>query len=203
MKYLLLFIAFCVFGCSEKRKQIQNSEYDNFSDLHHIYHPSIKVFENYTSFPIKITTGDVLDHNSILYLTESANVIPIKKENLEILLSKEEFKDFITNYCDTIADSVIYKKEYYGYARIIKPNYILLEVRIEEHGDWGRHNVFELRTHKADGELISKVEFAKWSDRDNEYYSGLLSENMKIEVSNEDSAIARYFINDHGLIQNR
>jgi hypothetical protein len=192
-----------ILSCSEKRTKIENAVYANFSDLAHIEYPEIELFDNYTSFPMSITTGDFLDHNSILFLTESANVVPIERENLKKLLSKTEFEELIANRCEQRTDSLICSKEYFAYGRIVKPNYILLEYGIREYGNWGRHYVFEFRTYKPNGELISKIDFAKWSDKDDEFFEGKLIEGMNIELTKNEQIISKYHINENGKIKKR
>ena len=192
-----------ILSCGEKRIKIENTEYANFSDLAHIEYPDIELFDNYTTLPISITNGDFLDHNSILFLTESANVVPIERDNLKKLLSKTEFEELITKRCEQRTDSLICSKEYFAYGRIVKPNYILLEYGIREYGDWGRHYVFEFRTYKPNGELISKIDFAKWSDKDDEFFEGKLTEGMNIELTKNEQIISKYHINENGKIKKR
>ena len=199
--YLLGFLL--IFSCSETRTKIENADYENFSDLAHIEYPDIELFDNYTSLPISITNGDFSDHNSILFLTESANVTPIERQNLEKLLPKSEFNKLIANQCEQRIDSLICTKEYFAYGRIVKPNYILLEYGIREYGDWGRHYVFEFRTHKPNGELISKIDFAKWSDKDDVFFEGKLTKGMNIELTKEELSIAKYYIDENGKIEKR
>ena len=190
-------------SCGEKRVLIENAEYENFSDLTHIEYPNLELFDNYSSLPISITNGDFTDHNSILFLTESANVIPIERKNLKKLLPQTEFDELIKNHCESRIDSLICSKEYFAYGRIVKPNYILLEIGIRENGDWGRHYVFEFRTYEPNGKLISKIDFAKWSDKDNEVFAGKLNPDMNIEISSEEKIIAKYWISDNGKIKKR
>ncbi|MEQ9425086.1 MAG: hypothetical protein RJQ09_11750 [Cyclobacteriaceae bacterium] len=192
-----------IVSCGENRTKIENAEYANFSDLAHIEYPDIELFDNYTSLPISISNGDFLDHNSILFLTESANVVPIERENLKKLLPKTEYEELITKRCEQRTDSLICSKEYFAYGRIVKPNYILLEYGIREYGDWGRHYVFEFRTYKPNGELISKIDFAKWSDKDDEFFEGKLIEGMNIELTKNEQIISKYHINENGKIKKR
>jgi hypothetical protein len=192
-----------ILSCGEKRTKIENAEYANFSDLAFIEYPDIELFDNYTSLPISITNGDFSDHNSILFLTESANVVPIERENLKKLLPKTEFEELIKKRCEQRTDSLICSKEYFAYGRIVKPNYILLEYGIREYGDWGRHYVFEFRTYKPNGELISKIDFAKWSDKDDEFFEGKLIEGMSIELTKNEQIISKYHINENGKIKKR
>ncbi|MFT5833735.1 MAG: hypothetical protein ACI97N_001363 [Cognaticolwellia sp.] len=189
-------------SCGEKPISIEHSTYDNFSNLSHIEHPTIELFDNYLSFPISITNGDFVDHNSILYLTESTNLVPIQKENLKKLLPKSEFDDLIRNQCEDI-NSMVCSKEYFAYGRIVKPNYILLEYGIREYGDWGRHYVFEFRTYESNGKLISKLDFAKWSNKDNEFFEGKLTPEMNIEITSNGKIIQKYQINEFGEIEKR
>ena len=192
-----------ILSCGEKRTKIENAEYTNFSDLTNIEYPDIKLFDNYTSFPVSITNGDFSDYNSILFLTESANVVPIERKNLKKLLPKTEFEELITNRCEQRTDSLICSKEYFAYGRIVKPNYILLEYGIREYGDWGRHYVFEFRTYKPNGEMISKIDFAKWSDKDDEFYEGKLLEGMNIELVKNEQIISKYQIDENEKIKKR
>lgn len=192
-----------ILSCSEKQTTIDNAEYSNFSDLAHIEYPNIELFDNYSSLPISITNGNFSDNNSILFLTESANVVPIERVNLKKLLSKTEFEELITNRCEPRTDSLICSKEYFAYGRIVKPNYILLEYGIREYGDWGRHYVFEFRTYRPSGEQISQIDFAKWSDKDDEYFEGKLTKGMNIELSKDKQIIVKYYIGEYGEIKKR
>lgn len=201
--FLFIFGIILLIGCGENRTTIENAEYKNFSDLTHIAYPDLELFDNYSSLPISITNGDFLDHNSILFLTESANVVPIERENLEKLLSTTEFEELILNKCESRTDSLICTKEYFASGRIVKPNYILLEYGIREYGDWGRHYVFEFRTYKPNGEPISKIDFAKWSDRDDEFFEGKLTEGMNIDLTKDEQIIASYYIDVNGKIKKR
>lgn len=192
-----------IIGCNENRTKIEHTVYHNFSELSYIDYPNLQLFDNYLSLPITITNGDYLDHNSILFLTESTNVIPIERENLKKLLSKTEFEEHIANRCEPRTDSLICSKEYFAYGRIVNQNYILLEYGIREYGDWGRHYVFEFRTYKLNGEQISKIEFAKWSDKDDEFFEGKLTEEMNIELSKDKQLIAKYYIDELGKIKKK
>jgi hypothetical protein len=190
-------------SCGEKQVAIINSEYENFSNLNIIEYPDMELFYNYETLPISITNGDFCEHNSILFLTESTNLIPIERENLKKILQQNEFEEYIKNRCEKRTDSLICSKEYYAYGRIIKPKYILLEIGIRDYAKHGRHYIFEFRTYKPNGKLISKIDFAKWSDNDNEYFEGKLTEKMKVEIKSKKKIIAEYSIEENGIIKKK
>ena len=199
---IYIIVILIIIGCTGSQTKIVNAVYKNFSELSHIEYPDIPLFDNYSSLPITIANGDYSDYNSIISLTESANEIPLERENLEKLLPKTEFEEHIAKRCEPRTDSLICSKEYFAYGRIVNANYILLEYGIREYGDWGRHYVFEFRTYKANGEQISKIEFAKWSDKDDEFFEGKLSEGMNINLSKDGQLIAKYYIDEYGKIKN-
>ncbi|MEZ4887095.1 MAG: hypothetical protein R3E32_20360 [Chitinophagales bacterium] len=200
--YFLFLVMIILIGCNGSPISIQNSAASNFSDLYHITSPKISLFDNHETLPIETNvSSDVRNYNSILHLTESTNVISIERESLQKILPKEEFKDLLHNYCEPGLDNLICQKEYFTYGRIVTENFVLLELNIREYGNWNRHYIFEWRTHKLNGELISKVTFAKWSNRDSEFFGGKLIKYLEVEiVDTEHKSLRNYWIDNVGEI---
>ncbi len=195
-----IFLILLFASCWDKRTVIQNAQYQSFSDLNEIAYLEEPLFHYYSSLPIAISNGDYLDHNSVLFLTESANLLPIHPKNLQVLLDSLEYQDLLQNYCEERNDSLLCSREYFAYGRIVQEQYVLLELGIREYGDWGRHYIFEWRTYRPNGELISKIDFAKWSDREDEYFEGSLNPGMQIEISSEGVILRKYKIRKDGKI---
>ena len=51
--------------------------------------------------------------------------------------------------------------------------------------------------------MISKIDFAKWSDKDDEFYEGKLMEGMNIELVKNEQIISKYQIDENGKIRKR
>lgn len=197
--YLLLALILLFTNCNERTTPIQHNPTPNFPNLNYVQYPDMQLFSNLEVLPVEVNTNNSFrDYNSILYLCEATNIPPIEKENLQKILPREEFEEYLQNYCESKLDSLICQKEYFAFGRIVTDNFVLLNLNTRE--TTGREYTFEFRTYTFDGEFITKIEYAKWSYYDKVFFGGRLTANMEIEIfdHDENTVFKTYSIENDG-----
>ncbi len=206
IKYVLisLLIITTVFSCKNKENTktvvVESKKIDNFSDIYYKDSPDRLYFYEIERLPHGFSLGDFQDYNSILYLTESANIVPFDDENLKYFLTAEEMKTAFDTIIDsTYTEPVIRNIEYYPYERLVTDKYVILIINSRGNCT-GRGYTFSLRTFDFEGELISKIDLAKWHDCENIYHSGFIMPDFSVKIKFDNDSIVKYKIQDNGEI---
>ena len=140
------------------------------------------------------------DHNSILFLVESANV-PILKDSTELrqFLTPEQMIVAFDSMTNNNFDPPVFRKlEYKSYGTIIKTkNYqtdLLLHIDNEKKG---RYYYFTLNSYDGNRNRIGHLDFASWTEES--HWSGVIkSDTIVVITCNETSEQKRYRISENG-----
>ena len=207
IKNTVLIFSFVLITCCNGKKDsafVESRNINNFSDIDYEETDGIPYFSEINKLPIGFSLGDFNDYNSILYLTESANVFPFEDENLRHFLTKEEVKMAFETYVDSsFTEPNIRRVQYFPYSRLITKSYVLLIINKRKNDSKGRNYEFDLRTYTFDGRPIDKFILAKWDDDQEIYYAGWIEPDMFIKREYSEGKIEFYEIMENGLISKR
>ncbi len=175
---------------------------------------------NHSSVLEGIYAKENWDHDGILYLTESANVLPIPDDSLLFYVAQEEYalaldsfgtainKDGEANYfsdsdfvsTDTLYERVIIFKDYHKvFSAKIFDLYLIYKSLNKAHG---RNHQFYLRTYDSKRVLIDSVLFALWDEENHRLFSGELTKDLFVRrLNKEGDEIKGYRILENGKIE--
>ena len=192
----------CKNSDSKTTTEIEGEPISNFSDVNYEDAPDISYFSDIKRLPHGFTLGDFLDYNSILYLTESANVFPIDDKNLKLFLTDRELESAYATFTDSsYTDPITRKVRYYPYERLVTENYVLLLINRRNNYSKGRDYTFIVRTYDFEGNIISSMNLAVWNDEKDEYYSGMIMPDMKIEIEYSENRQEYFEVQKNGKIK--
>lgn len=164
------------------------------------------------------------EHDGILFLTESANVVKISDDSLDFYVTNDEkllamdsigylidedenilgnlgnIKDSNLIPTDTVYDRIITFK---NYGQIFNNDKIsIYTIYKSNNGSNGRCHKFYLRTYDKQHILIDTILFAVWDDDNSQYFSGELTKDLKIKrLTKDEKLISSYQILDNGIFQ--
>ncbi|HLG02304.1 MAG TPA: hypothetical protein VI731_01835 [Bacteroidia bacterium] len=146
------------------------------------------------------TNTNPTDHNSILFLVESANV-PILKDSVELkrFLTPGQMNVAFDSMTDSGFDPPVFRKlEFKDYGTIIKTKYyqtdLLLLIDNEKHG---RFYSFTLNSYDKDRNKVGHLDFASWTDES--HWSGKIKGDTIVEIKCDETGEQRQFkIADNG-----
>ncbi|UII20561.1 hypothetical protein [Fulvivirga ligni] len=206
-KCTLIIVLGFVVSCTNKQAEklaVQSEQIENFSNINYQDAPEQSYFYEITQLPNGFSLGDFNDHNSILYLTESANIFPFDDNNLKYFLTNQEFDTVFETYIDSsFIEPVTRRVQYFPYERLVTENYVLLIINKRRNDSNGRDYQFDLRTFTFDGKLISNLTLARWDDDDDIYFSGWLMPDMTIKRTYSDEKTEYFMIEDSGQIMKK
>ncbi len=186
---------------SKTATEIVSEPISNFSDVNYEDAPNISYFSDIKRLPKGFTLGDFQDYNSILYLTESANIFPIDDKNLKLFLTDHELESVFETFNDSsYTDPIIRKVRYYPHERLVTENYVLLLINRRNNYSQGRDYTFIVRTYDFVGNIISSMKLAVWNDEKGEYYSGMIMPNMKIKIEYAENRQEYFEVQKNGKI---
>lgn len=177
--------------------------------------------ENDSDYLEKIYFKQNWEHDGILFLSESANVLPINNDSLAFYLSSKEMQlalDTIAypvdkngrkkgSFYDSVfipADTIYYRKVVFkNYGRVLKNDrFSLYTIYRSKEESTGRDHAFQLRAYDPNHKLIDTQLFAVWDDDQRLYLSGELTHDLKIKrLNSEMEAINCFRIDNNGRIE--
>ncbi|MFT7037013.1 MAG: hypothetical protein ACJA2S_005555 [Cyclobacteriaceae bacterium] len=203
-KLTLIIVLGFAFSCTNKQTEkvaVQSEPIENFSNINYQDAPEQSYFYEITQLPHGFNLGDFSDHNSILYLTESANIFPFDENNLKYFFRNEELDEAFETYIDSsFSEPLTRRIQYFPYNRLVTDKYVLLIINKRKNDSNGRDYEFDLRAFTFDGKMISNLTLARWDDDDDVYFSGWLMPDMTIKRTYRDEKVEYFKIQDSGQI---
>ena len=140
------------------------------------------------------------NHNSILFLVESANV-PILKDSIELkrFLTPGQMTLAFDSMSDSSFDPPVFRKlEYKDYGSIIKAkNYQTDLLLLIDNAKNGRFYSFTLNSYDNDRNRIGHLDFASWTDES--HWSGKINGDTIVEIKcDETSELRQFKIDENG-----
>jgi len=169
----------------------------NFSDIKKPYvnEPDNPLFHHIRYLPYQVTLPrpGTSDHNSILYLNESVNMVPIADSLLHLFLAPTELESAFDTYINSTAsnDTVRRSINYYAFNRIVEENYVLLTISRQNHAAGGRDYTYMLRTYTHSGDIISNLDLAKWDEINDIFHAGMIRKDRHIELQHSEHSIRK------------
>ncbi|MBL7794677.1 MAG: hypothetical protein JNK77_20245 [Saprospiraceae bacterium] len=146
------------------------------------------------------TSSDMTNHNSILFLVESANV-PILEDSIELerFLTPGQMTFAFDSMTDNNFDPPVFRKlEYKDYGTIIKTkNYQTDLLLLIDNEKRGRFYSFTLNSYDKDRNKVGHLDFASWTDES--HWSGKINGDTIVEIKCDETDEQRQFkISENG-----
>ena len=193
-------------SCGERQKSapVESEKVENFSNLSYNEAKDHSYFSEIKNLPIGFSLGGFSDYNSILYLTESANIFPFDDDNLKHFLTTDELESALETYIDSsFTEPITRKIQYYPYERLVTKDYVLLIINKRINYSSGRNYEFAVRTYTFDGQLIDKITMAKWDDDNEKYFGGWIMPEMQIKRESDNGKVEYFEIKENGEIKKK